>query len=163
MAACRNAGRTQGDDSRVGMRGGSIQCPRAHTNHRRPAFSPSRRRHSIAGSIMPLVSTVVKPTDDGFLDCSLDRSAYSASQTPQVGHAESPLHPRCSTCLNNASSDISFTYVPHSRPSILMFSAKLTRSVLSMILSMGRNVSTWRRNMPASPPSLCLAGPTCGR
>jgi 2-C-methyl-D-erythritol 4-phosphate cytidylyltransferase len=40
---------------------------------------------------MPLVSTVVKPTDDGFLDCSLDRSAYSASQTPQVGHAESPL------------------------------------------------------------------------
>lgn len=33
---------------------------------------------------MSLVSTVVKPTADGFLDHALDRAAYAASQTPQV-------------------------------------------------------------------------------
>lgn len=36
-----------------------------------------------AGAIRPLVSTVIATTPEGFLDHSLDRSKYRASETPQ--------------------------------------------------------------------------------
>lgn len=38
----------------------------------------------LAGAVLPLVSTVIKPNSNGFLEESLDRSLYRASQTPQV-------------------------------------------------------------------------------
>ncbi|EGD76593.1 hypothetical protein PTSG_07710 [Salpingoeca rosetta] len=41
-------------------------------------------QHQAAGSVLPLVSTVIKPNADGFLEESLDRSQYRASQTPQA-------------------------------------------------------------------------------
>ena len=37
-----------------------------------------------AGCVLPLVSTVVRPNAEGFLEESLDRSQYMASQTPQA-------------------------------------------------------------------------------
>ncbi|KJE94550.1 notch1-induced protein [Capsaspora owczarzaki ATCC 30864] len=40
--------------------------------------------HGAAGTILPLVSTVIMATPDGFLDHSLDRNKYRASQTPQA-------------------------------------------------------------------------------
>lgn len=36
-----------------------------------------------AGAIRPLVSTVIASTPEGFLDHSLERSKYRASETPQ--------------------------------------------------------------------------------
>eukprot|EP01136_Pigoraptor_vietnamica_P026173 Opistho-1_new@80942 len=42
------------------------------------------KEHGAAGAILPLVSTVVMATPDGFLDHSLDRTKYRASQTPQA-------------------------------------------------------------------------------
>lgn len=36
-----------------------------------------------AGAIRPLVSTVIASTAEGFLDHSLERSKYRASETPQ--------------------------------------------------------------------------------
>ncbi|XP_064637240.1 D-ribitol-5-phosphate cytidylyltransferase-like [Lineus longissimus] len=41
------------------------------------------RDHGAAGAIKPLVSTVVARDADGFLECSLDRSKYRASEMPQ--------------------------------------------------------------------------------
>ncbi|CAN8023878.1 unnamed protein product [Ixodes persulcatus] len=40
--------------------------------------------HGGAGPVVPLVSTVVKMTSKGFLQESLDRSKYAASETPQA-------------------------------------------------------------------------------
>ncbi|CAN7990563.1 unnamed protein product [Ixodes hexagonus] len=40
--------------------------------------------HGGAGPVVPLVSTVVKMTSKGFLEESLDRSKYAASETPQA-------------------------------------------------------------------------------
>ena len=40
--------------------------------------------HGAAGTILPLVSTVIRVDGDGFLAESLDRSLYRGSQTPQV-------------------------------------------------------------------------------
>lgn len=40
--------------------------------------------HGAAGATRPLISTVVKPMSDGFLDSSLDRNAYLLSETPQA-------------------------------------------------------------------------------
>ncbi|EDQ92198.1 uncharacterized protein MONBRDRAFT_2255, partial [Monosiga brevicollis MX1] len=40
--------------------------------------------YGAAGCTLPLVSTVVKPSADGFLDHVLTRSEYLASQTPQA-------------------------------------------------------------------------------
>lgn len=40
--------------------------------------------HGAAGVTRPLVSTVIKPTSDGCLESSLDRSAYLMSETPQA-------------------------------------------------------------------------------
>eukprot|EP00048_Salpingoeca_helianthica_P001291 m.48200 g.48200 ORF g.48200 m.48200 type:complete len:495 (+) comp11350_c0_seq1:22-1506(+) len=40
--------------------------------------------HGAAGTILPLVSTVIAVDADGFLDHSLDRTKYRASQTPQA-------------------------------------------------------------------------------
>jgi len=37
-----------------------------------------------AGAVRPLVSTVVSTDTDGFLDHSLDRSKYQASEMPQA-------------------------------------------------------------------------------
>lgn len=36
-----------------------------------------------AGAIRPLVSTVIATTSEGFLDHSLERAKYRASETPQ--------------------------------------------------------------------------------
>ncbi len=40
--------------------------------------------HGAAGTVMPLVDTVLAVTDDGFMERSLDRRLYRASQTPQA-------------------------------------------------------------------------------
>eukprot|EP00045_Choanoeca_perplexa_P008984 m.85038 g.85038 ORF g.85038 m.85038 type:complete len:499 (-) comp14703_c0_seq4:57-1553(-) len=42
------------------------------------------REHGAAGATLGLVSTVIKPDADGFLDQVLTRSEYRASQTPQA-------------------------------------------------------------------------------
>jgi len=41
-------------------------------------------QHGAAGTIIPLVSTVIKVDAEGFLDTSLNRLEYRASQTPQA-------------------------------------------------------------------------------
>lgn len=41
-------------------------------------------KHGAAGVIRPLVSTVIAQSSDGFLDHSLDRSKYRASEMPQA-------------------------------------------------------------------------------
>uniref|UniRef100_H3BYN2 D-ribitol-5-phosphate cytidylyltransferase n=1 Tax=Tetraodon nigroviridis TaxID=99883 RepID=H3BYN2_TETNG len=41
------------------------------------------KEHGAAGAIRPLVSTVIASTAEGFLDHSLERSKYRASETPQ--------------------------------------------------------------------------------
>lgn len=41
-------------------------------------------KHGAAGSVRPLVSTVLKVDQSEFLDLSLDRSQYLASETPQA-------------------------------------------------------------------------------
>ncbi|XP_077993898.1 D-ribitol-5-phosphate cytidylyltransferase-like [Glandiceps talaboti] len=46
--------------------------------------SKAAHNHGAAGAIQPLVSTVIAPTEDGFLDHSLVRSKYTASHTPQA-------------------------------------------------------------------------------
>ncbi|XP_072506923.1 D-ribitol-5-phosphate cytidylyltransferase isoform X2 [Notamacropus eugenii] len=40
--------------------------------------------HGAAGAIRPLVSTVISPSADGYLDQSLDRSRHRASEMPQA-------------------------------------------------------------------------------
>ena len=40
--------------------------------------------HGASGSIRPLVSTVIKPDKDYFINESLNRSEYVASETPQA-------------------------------------------------------------------------------
>ncbi len=40
--------------------------------------------HGAAGTILPLVSTVISVDEDGFIAESLDRNKYRASQTPQA-------------------------------------------------------------------------------
>ena len=40
--------------------------------------------HGAAGTIRPLVSTVLRANPDGFLDYSLDRSKHVSSETPQA-------------------------------------------------------------------------------
>ncbi|GLH12286.1 Isoprenoid synthase domain-containing protein [Gryllus bimaculatus] len=44
----------------------------------------SANEHGAAGAIRPLVSTVVKQDENGFLQKCLDRSEYVASETPQA-------------------------------------------------------------------------------
>lgn len=46
-------------------------------------FSAFVLREQAAGAIRPLVSTVIASTPEGFLDHSLERSKYRASETPQ--------------------------------------------------------------------------------
>ncbi|XP_029695056.1 D-ribitol-5-phosphate cytidylyltransferase isoform X2 [Takifugu rubripes] len=41
------------------------------------------KEHGAAGAIRPLVSTVIATTSEGFLDHSLERAKYRASETPQ--------------------------------------------------------------------------------
>ena len=48
------------------------------------AVSEAARDHGAAGTTVPLVSTVIKVDPEGFLERSLDRSEYTASQTPQA-------------------------------------------------------------------------------
>ncbi|XP_060052132.1 D-ribitol-5-phosphate cytidylyltransferase isoform X4 [Erinaceus europaeus] len=42
------------------------------------------KEHGAAGAIRPLVSTVISPSANGCLDCSLDRDRYRASEMPQA-------------------------------------------------------------------------------
>lgn len=42
------------------------------------------RSHGASGATRPLVSTVIKPDADNFLEESLDRCQYVASETPQA-------------------------------------------------------------------------------
>ncbi len=52
-----------------------------HTTTPRFSFSDGVKA---AGTVLPLVSTVVAADTDSFLSESLDRSRYRASQTPQA-------------------------------------------------------------------------------
>eukprot|EP01147_Barroeca_monosierra_P009221 gene9221-1507_t len=53
----------------------------------------------LAGAVLPLVSTVIKPNSNGFLEESLDRSLYRASQTPQAFEPDTLLqaYEKCTT------------------------------------------------------------------
>ncbi|XP_048579874.1 D-ribitol-5-phosphate cytidylyltransferase isoform X3 [Nematostella vectensis] len=42
------------------------------------------KHHGAAGAVRPLVSTIVSTSEDGFLDHSLERSKYRASEMPQA-------------------------------------------------------------------------------
>eukprot|EP00038_Savillea_parva_P001570 m.105358 g.105358 ORF g.105358 m.105358 type:complete len:475 (-) comp10549_c1_seq3:6455-7879(-) len=48
------------------------------------AVATAAAEHGAAGTILPLVSTVIRVDADGFLEESLDRSLYRGSQTPQA-------------------------------------------------------------------------------
>ena len=48
------------------------------------AVTEAARDHGASGTTVPLVSTVIKVNNEGFMEHSLDRSAYRASQTPQA-------------------------------------------------------------------------------
>lgn len=48
------------------------------------AVADAAAEHGAAGTILPLVSTVIRVDEDGFLQESLDRSLYRGSQTPQA-------------------------------------------------------------------------------
>ncbi|CAM1154266.1 ISPD (predicted) [Pycnogonum litorale] len=58
----------------------------------RPVFTPElvtkvanlARIHGACGTVRPLVSTVVSINDDGFMDYSLDRCKFRASEMPQA-------------------------------------------------------------------------------
>ncbi|XP_077577233.1 D-ribitol-5-phosphate cytidylyltransferase [Stigmatopora nigra] len=44
------------------------------------------REHGASGAVRPLVSTVIATTSEGFLDQSLERAKYRASEMPQAFH-----------------------------------------------------------------------------
>ncbi|TNN49607.1 Isoprenoid synthase domain-containing protein [Liparis tanakae] len=46
-------------------------------------IATAAKEHGAAGAIRPLVSTVIASTSEGFLDHSLERAKYRASETPQ--------------------------------------------------------------------------------
>lgn len=52
------------------------------------AVAAAAAEHGAAGTILPLVSTVIRVDADGFLQESLDRSLYRGSQTPQAFRRE---------------------------------------------------------------------------
>nr|XP_061788943.1 D-ribitol-5-phosphate cytidylyltransferase-like [Nerophis lumbriciformis] len=47
-------------------------------------IATAAREHGASGAIRPLVSTVIATTSDGFLDHSLERAKYRASEMPQA-------------------------------------------------------------------------------
>ncbi|KAK9514320.1 hypothetical protein VZT92_027796 [Zoarces viviparus] len=47
------------------------------------SIATAAKEHGAAGAVRPLVSTVIATTSDGFLDHSLERAKYRASEMPQ--------------------------------------------------------------------------------
>ncbi|XP_062256088.1 D-ribitol-5-phosphate cytidylyltransferase isoform X2 [Platichthys flesus] len=62
------------------------------------------KEHGAAGAIRPLVSTVIATTSEGFLDHSLERGRYRASEMPQ-GFTYSVIHQAYERCTE---SDLEF-------------------------------------------------------
>ena len=55
-------------------------------------------KYGAAGVVRPLVSTVVRPDEDGFLSETLVRADYRASEMPQVGSFFTGRLSRCIGC-----------------------------------------------------------------
>eukprot|EP00041_Stephanoeca_diplocostata_P012066 m.201029 g.201029 ORF g.201029 m.201029 type:complete len:294 (+) comp18795_c0_seq39:299-1180(+) len=66
------------------------------------AVTQAAHTHGAAGTILPLVSTVIKVDKDGFLEESLDRNLYRGSQTPQAFRREHIQHAYAKVCCYSA-------------------------------------------------------------
>lgn len=66
--------------------------------------------HGAAGVTRPLISTVIKPNNDGCLETSLDRNAYLMSETPQAFLLQLILNAYQKVCKKKLFSVIKFIY-----------------------------------------------------